>query len=61
MDRNTNEKELESILERTRKLIDDAYMCGYKDGYCECIRTKNKVKSETQNNKRVIQLSVSDI
>ena len=60
MDRDAIEKELEYILERTKELIDHAYMCGYKDGYCECIGTKNKINNENMN-KKAIQISVLDV
>lgn len=36
MDRELIEQKLREIQEETRKLIDDAYVCGYKDGYMEC-------------------------
>ena len=36
MDREIIEQRLLKIQEETRQLIDDAYICGYKDGYFEC-------------------------
>lgn len=36
MDRGILEQRLLKIQEETRQLIDDAYICGYKDGYFEC-------------------------
>lgn len=36
MNRELIEQKLREIQEETRKLIDDAYVCGYKDGYMEC-------------------------
>ena len=40
MDREAIERELKNIIEHTRKLIDDAYICGYQDGYLECTSHK---------------------
>jgi len=59
MDKDQIEKELDEIVERTRKLIDDAYVCGYKDGYFECMIHKYKPLKEPKRNE--IQISLSDI
>ena len=40
MDRELIEEKLRQIQEETRKLIDDAYICGYQDGYLECTSHK---------------------
>ena len=60
MDRDAIEKELEIIMERTRKLINDAYVCGYKDGYCECIGTRSKINNEIKD-KKFVYVSASNI
>lgn len=46
MDREFIEQRLLKIQEKTRKLIDDAYVCGYKDGYLECTCHKGLAMNE---------------
>lgn len=60
MDREVIEKEINDISESIRKLIDEAYMCGYKDGYCGCINAKVRVNNEDKERK-TIQLSTAII
>ena len=45
MDRELIEQKIQEIQEGIRKLIDDAYVCGYKDGYMECTLHKGLAKS----------------
>ena len=40
MDRELIELKLAEIQDQTRKLIDEAYISGYKDGYFECMNHK---------------------
>ena len=47
MDRELIEKKIRDIQEEIRKLIDDAYICGYKDGYLECTCHKGMVMNES--------------
>ena len=47
MDRDLIEQKLQEIQELTRKLINDAYICGYKDGYFECTYHKGMAATET--------------
>ena len=59
MDKEQIENELSKMFEKTRKLIDDAYVCGYKDGYYECMIHKYKPLKEPK--KSGIQISLSDM
>ena len=47
MDRELIENKLQEIQEETRKLINDAYICGYKDGYLECTCHKGMAMNES--------------
>jgi len=58
MDKEQLEREFDEILKRTRKLIDDAYVCGYKDGYFECIVHKHKATEEPLVDDSIIQVSI---
>ena len=40
MDRDLVEQKLTEIQNQTMKLIDEAYISGYKDGYFECMNHK---------------------
>lgn len=60
MNREKIEEELARLQEETRKLIDEAYMCGYKDGYVECVNSKNRVKNMDETRK-VIQVTTDYI
>ena len=41
MDRELVEENLSKVFEETRKIINDAYVAGYKDGYFECMMHKH--------------------
>lgn len=59
MDRESIEQRLQEIHEETRKLIDEAYVCGYKDGYMECTFHKGLAKTgayESQKTMATISL-----
>ena len=42
MDRELIEEQISNIQEQIRDLIDKAYMCGYKNGYIDCLNAKCK-------------------
>ena len=54
MDKELIEQKLQEIHEETRKLIDEAYVCGYKDGYMECTFHKGLIKTGTYESQRPI-------
>ena len=60
MDREQIEKEFSEIIEKTKGLIDSAYVCGYRDGYFECMIHKYKSKNDDEiiEPKNRIQLTV---
>ena len=59
MDKEQIEKELNEMFGKTKKLIDDAYVCGYKDGYYECMIHKYKPLDEPKRSN--IQISMTDM
>ena len=62
MDKELIEQTLQAIHEETRKLINDAYICGYKDGYLECVNQKGRTQEiEQRKNSVSISLSRRDI
>ena len=58
MGRGEIEKELNSLFEKTKKLVDDAYVKGYKDGYFECIVHKYASKQEMPEIEDKVQVSI---
>lgn len=60
MNREQIEDELDEIMNKTRKLIEDAYICGYRDGYIECITHKYKDAHRDESNSRRIQVSLPE-
>ena len=58
MDRELIEQKLQEIHEETRKLIDDAYVCGYKDGYMECTLHKGLVKTNAYETQKMATVSI---
>ena len=61
MNKDQIEEILNELSDSTRKLIDDAYVCGYKDGYLECIANKYKELNREKTQTNTIQLSLTDI
>ena len=58
MDKGQIEKELNDLFEKTKKLVDDAYICGYRDGYYECMIHKYRAKEEDPKITDVIQVLI---
>ena len=48
MDREQVERELSETFSNIKKIIDDAYVSGYKDGYFECMVHKHNAFDEIQ-------------
>ena len=59
MDKNQIEEELNRMIKRTKDLIDEAYICGYKDGYYECMIHKYKPLEEPKTSK--IQVNAQEV
>ena len=58
MDKEQIEKELNDICDKTKKIIDDAYVRGYRDGYFECMLHKYAAKQEDEEIKDKFQVSI---
>ena len=58
MDREQIEEEFNKIFDRAKKLVDDAYVRGYRDGYFECMIHKYAAKQDEPEITDKVQVSV---
>ena len=58
MNKTEIEEELNSIFKNIKNIIDNAYICGYRDGYYECMFHKYRAIEEEPEIKDYIQISM---